>query len=101
MSENLGRQHFHRGLFQVCTDEMRTDARSIDLLEKVDRHAQVYVANTFNRKADRVFTGIKYPILTGAVIFEFEQIVAVLKGIYILGLSGVNELFFHGFLSFI
>jgi hypothetical protein len=80
---------------------MRADTRSIDLFEKVDRHAQVHIANALYGKAYRVFTGVKHPVLAGAVIFEFEQIVAIVESIHIFGLSGVNELFFHEFFSFI
>ena len=40
--------------------------------------------------------GIEDAVLAGAVVLELEQIVAVVKGVNILGLSCVNEFLFHG-----
>jgi len=69
------------------------DAGGVDLLEEVDGHTQVHVAHALDGQAHGVLAGIKDAVLAGAVVFELQQVVAVLQGVNVLGLTGVHE--FH------
>ena len=68
-------------------------ARRINLFEEIDRHTKIYVADAVDGKSDRIFAGIKHAVLAGAVILEFEKVVAVVECEYVLCLTCVNE--FH------
>ena len=93
MAENLGGQHLHGGVFQIGLHIVGLDAGSIDLLKEIDAHPQVHIAHAVDGQADGVLTGIKHAILTGTVVLELQQVVAVLQSIDILGLPSVNQ--FH------
>ena len=77
---------------------MGLNARGTDLFKEIDRHPQVYIPHAVDGQTNRIFAGIKYPILAGAVVLELEQVVAVVQSVNILGFSGVNE--FHHHFSF-
>ena len=93
--EDLGGQDFHGRVFQIGADIVGLDAGGIDLLEEVDAHAQIDVADAVDGEADGVLAGIEHAVLAGAVIFEFEQVIAVVKRVHVLGLAGVDEFLFH------
>jgi len=92
LAEGLAGNNFHGGVVQICIYIMGSNAGCIDLFEEIDGHAQVHIANAFNGQANRVLTGIKNAILTGAVVLELEQIIAILQSINILSLAGIDEL---------
>jgi hypothetical protein len=70
---------------------MGLDAGSIDLLKIINGHTKVHITHALDGQTNGVFTGIEHTILTGAVILEQQQAVAIFQSINILGLAGVHE----------
>ena len=98
MSENLGWLDFHCCIVEVDLDKVCSDTCFIDFLEEVVCHAKVEVADAFDGESDLVLARIEFSILACDIILELQQIVAVVKLKYVLGLSGVNK--FHNCLLF-
>ena len=92
LAEYLGREDFHSGVSQICTYIVGLDACCVDLLEEIDGHSQVNIANALDSEADGILAGIEYAVLAGAVVLELEQVVAVIQLENILGLSGINKI---------
>ena len=74
---------------------MGQDTGGIDLLKEVNGHPQIHIANAVDGQANTVLARIKYAILAGAIVLELQQIVAIVKGIHILGLTGIDKFLFH------
>ncbi len=68
----------------------------VDLLEEVDRHAQVHIAYALDGKSHGVLAGIEHAVLSGAVVLELQQVIAVFQGEDVLGLAGIHEILGHG-----
>ena len=64
----------------------------VNLFKEIDAHAQVHIANTVYRQAHGILTGIEHAVFSGAVIFEFKQVVTVIQCVNVLGFASVNEL---------
>ena len=96
LAEHLGGEHLHGGVPQVGGDVVGADAGGVDLLEEVDGHTQVHVAHALDGQAHGVLAGVEHAVFPGAVVLELQQVIAVVQGVDVLGLSGVNEFVFHG-----
>ena len=59
----------------------------------MDGHPQVDIADSVDGEPDRVFPGVEHTVLAGAVVFEFEEVMTVVKGKDIFCLACVNS--FH------
>ena len=71
---------------------MGADPGGVDFLEEVDAHPQVDIAHPRNGQAHAVLAGIKHAVLTGTVVLEFQQTVAIGQSVNILRLTGVQQL---------
>lgn len=63
--------------------------------KEIDGHAQVHITHAVNGEAYGIFAGIKDAVLAGAVILEFQQIVAVIQRVDVFGFAGVDEFLRH------
>src|SRR5690606_18346291 len=89
-AQGLGATHFHGALVEVGRDEMGGNSCGMQTLEEVVGHGQGFATLAFDLADHGVGTRIDDPVLTSDVVLEDQQDVAIVQGVYVLGLAGVD-----------